>query len=188
MQDAAPGCNWNNQATIHTVVIHYYQYINNSNGIEHKSLIVIFDCMSHDTVAFFLYLHTINDVVRNICSRRPTKVSYILSGAPHQYENFKNFVNIYNHENDFGIPAEWHFFATVHGKDPYDGLGGTLKRLAARASLQHPSQDQITTAHYLAGGQLIVGPSHQLSLDMPTATPTTRRNIFLLRDSNQLEQ
>ncbi|KMQ84659.1 hypothetical protein RF55_17363 [Lasius niger] len=37
---------------------------------------------------------------------------------------------------DFNIAAEWHFFPTSHGKGPCDGLGGTLKRLAARASLQ----------------------------------------------------
>jgi hypothetical protein len=41
------------------------------------------------------------------------------------------------HKNDFGISAEWHFFATSHGKGPCDGIGGTLKRLARRASLQN---------------------------------------------------
>lgn len=34
------------------------------------------------------------------------------------------------------MTAEWHFFPTSHGKNAYDGLGGTLKRLAARTSLQ----------------------------------------------------
>ena len=42
--------------------------------------------------------------------------------------------------------AEWHFFATSHGKSAGDGAGGTLKRLATRASLQHIYQDQILTA------------------------------------------
>ena len=32
--------------------------------------------------------------------------------------------------------AEWHFFATAHGKGPCDGIGGNLKRLARKASLQ----------------------------------------------------
>ena len=41
------------------------------------------------------------------------------------------------------MSAEWHFFATSHGKGPCDGLGGTLKRLAARASLQRPYENQI---------------------------------------------
>ncbi|XP_044575208.1 uncharacterized protein LOC123259016 [Cotesia glomerata] len=61
------------------------------------------------------------------------------------FKNFKNFVNLYYHEDDFDIPAEWHFFATAHGKGPCDGIGGILKRLAARASLQLAVDKQITT-------------------------------------------
>ena len=45
--------------------------------------------------------------------------------------------------HDFGIKAEWHFSATYHGKGACDGLGGTVKRLAAKASLQRPYEDQI---------------------------------------------
>lgn len=45
-------------------------------------------------------------------------------------------INLLFHDHDFGVPAEWHYFATAHGKGPSDGLGGTLKRLATRASLQ----------------------------------------------------
>ena len=50
---------------------------------------------------------------------------------------------------DFGIPAEWHFHATVHGKVPCDGIGGNSKRLTARASLQASSRDPILTADAL---------------------------------------
>jgi hypothetical protein len=42
-----------------------------------------------------------------------------------------------DHNTDFGINAEWHFFATSHGKGPCDGVGGTMKRLAAHSSFQH---------------------------------------------------
>ena len=49
---------------------------------------------------------------------------------------------------DFGIPAEWQFHATAHGKGPCDGIGGNLKRLA-RASLQASSKDAILTADAL---------------------------------------
>ena len=31
--------------------------------------------------------------------------------------------------------AEWNFFATSHGKGPPDGVGGFIKREAAKASL-----------------------------------------------------
>ena len=53
------------------------------------------------------------------------------------------------HEEDFGVAAEWHFSATSHGKGVCDGLGGTVKRLAARASLQRPYNDQIMTPRQL---------------------------------------
>ena len=61
----------------------------------------------------------------------------------------KNFHNLCLHESDFGIPAEWHFSATSHGKGACDGIGGTVKRLAARASLQRPYNNQIMTPRQL---------------------------------------
>ena len=43
-----------------------------------------------------------------------------------------------------GIDDEWHFFfATSHGKWPCDRIGGTVKRLAAKDSLQRPYCEQI---------------------------------------------
>ena len=38
------------------------------------------------------------------------------------------------------------FFATSHGKLPFDGIGGTVKRLVTRASLQQSISNQILTA------------------------------------------
>ena len=55
-----------------------------------------------------------------------------------------------HYESDFnGMKAEWHFFSTSHGKGPCDGVGGTVKRSAARASLQKPYNDQIMTPRQL---------------------------------------
>ena len=45
--------------------------------------------------------------------------------------------------------AERHFSATAHRKGACDGTGGTVKRLAACASLQKPDNDQIMTPHQL---------------------------------------
>ena len=50
---------------------------------------------------------------------------------------------------DFGVATEWHFFATSYGKTAADGIAGTLKRLAAKASLQHPIDNQILNAKQL---------------------------------------
>ena len=38
------------------------------------------------------------------------------------------------------------FFATSHGKGSCDGIGGTVKRSVAKASLQRPYQRQILTS------------------------------------------
>ena len=50
---------------------------------------------------------------------------------------------------DFGVEGEWHFHATSHGKGPCDGIGGTLKRKAARVSLTRQFENQITTPKLL---------------------------------------
>lgn len=54
--------------------------------------------------------------------------------------------NLCSHFDD-GLQAEWHFFLTSHGKSPCDGLGGTVKRLVARASLQATVDNHILTPH-----------------------------------------
>ena len=48
-----------------------------------------------------------------------------------------------NHRDDFRLDAGWNLFATCHGKNACDGIGGTIKRLAAHASLQRPKDKQI---------------------------------------------
>jgi len=50
---------------------------------------------------------------------------------------------------DFGIPAEWHIFATSRGKGDCDEVGGTVKRMAAGASLQRPYEKQMMTPRQL---------------------------------------
>ena len=77
------------------------------------------------------------------------KIIYFSDGAASQYKNRKNFINLCNHEADFGIQAEWHFSATSHGKGASDGVGGTVKHLAARANLQRPYEQQIMTPFQL---------------------------------------
>lgn len=77
------------------------------------------------------------------------KMNYFSDESCAQYKNYKNFVNLVHHKQDFGITAEWNFYATSHGKNSCDGVGGAVKRLATRASLQRPLDDQILTPHQL---------------------------------------
>jgi hypothetical protein len=43
----------------------------------------------------------------------------------------KKLLNMRCHNKFFGVPAEWHFFVTSHGKRACDGVGDTLEKLAA---------------------------------------------------------
>lgn len=139
VQDAAPGFHWNNkQATVYPVVLYY-----RSNGIlSHSSIVMISDCLEHDAVTVWAFSRFIVKFAKGLVPC-VSKLIYFSDGAPQQFKNYKNFINIYNHEHDFGVRAEWHFFATPHGKGPCDGIGGTLKRMAARASLQRTPDQQI---------------------------------------------
>ena len=53
-----------------------------------------------------------------------------------QCKNRYNFTNLCYHEEDLGLKCEWNFFATSHGKNVCDGIGGTVKLATACASLQ----------------------------------------------------
>ena len=115
--------------------------------LHHLSYVVISDCLHHDTVAVYLFQKSLLDFLKNkfsIC-----KVFYFSDGSASQYKNRKNFINLCHHEAEFGVPAEWHFSATSHGKGACDGVGGTVKRLAARVSLQRPYDQQIMTPRQL---------------------------------------
>ena len=71
-------------------------------------------------------------------------VHYFTDGCAGQYKNYKNFYNICQHQEEFQVSASITFFATSHGKSACDGIGGTVKRLARKASLQRPLHNQIT--------------------------------------------
>ncbi len=146
VQDAAQGYHWDNsQCTLHPFAV----YIRDSTDdgslqIKCHSLCIISDCLKHDTVAVHTFLKQVLPHVRNLL---PTlkKVIYFSDGSAAQYKNYKNFRNLMQHKEDFGLQAEWHFFATSHGKSPCDGIGGTVKRSASRASLQATTSSHILT-------------------------------------------
>jgi len=145
VQDSIQGFYWENrQATLHPCGVYYKK----DGELSCMSLCVISDCMQHDTVTVHTFLQAILEHIKKelpqVCH-----VKYFSDGAASQYKNYKNFSNLCYHATDFGLSAEWHFFATSHGKSVCDGIGGTVKRLATRASLQ-----QISTSHILTPEQL----------------------------------
>ena len=90
---------------------------------------MIFECTKHDTIAVHLFQKNLIQFLTDTSERKPSKIIYVSDGCAAQYKNRKNFINLCHHMEDFGVPAEWHFFATSHGKSAADGCASTLKRL-----------------------------------------------------------
>ena len=62
-------------------------------------------------------------------------MAYFSKGYGAQYKNYRNFVNLCIHKNDFGIDADCFFFTACHDKLLCDGIDGAVKRHAAKRSL-----------------------------------------------------
>ena len=125
IQNAIPGYHWNNsQATLFTIVFYY----KNSGKIQHKTLIIISDCMKHVAVAVHVFLRALNEYLTNF-NPNLRKCIYFSDGAPQQFKNVKHFANICYHEQDFGRSAELHCQESAHGKGPCDGAGGNDEKI-----------------------------------------------------------
>ena len=98
--------------------------------------------------AVYLFQKNLIMFIKKQCST-PDKIIYFSECAASRYKNRKNYINPCHHQADFGIKVERRFSATSHGKSAHDGLGGTVKRLAARASLYRPYEQQIMTQFQL---------------------------------------
>ena len=134
------------QATLHPFVGYYLD----SGEVHHLSYVTISECLTHDTTAVYLFQKCFIALLKMVAPQiKKVIIEYFSDGAASQYKNRKIFLNLCHHEEDFGLAAEWHFTATSHGKGACDGLGGTVKRLAARASLQRPYEQQIMTPRQL---------------------------------------
>ena len=142
VQDEVQSFHWNNrQCTLHPVVLYF---MDNSNLLQESSLCILSDDMDHDVS----FVHEVQRfTAQHINETHPVvdTVHYYSDGCAKQYKNYKHFLNLCYHKDDFQLAVDQSFFATSHGKSACNGIGGTVKRLTARASLQRPISDQILT-------------------------------------------
>ena len=142
VQDAAQGYHWeNSQCTLHPFVFYFKMQ---DSTIGHESFCFISDSTKHSTAMVYTFLKKLIPHLKK-AHDQIRKIIYFSDGCAAQYKNRYSFINLIHHYEDFGLKAEWNFFTTSHGKNACDGIGGTLKRSAARASLQRPLNDQILT-------------------------------------------
>lgn len=144
LQDEVQSYHWNNaQCTIHPFVVYF-----NDNGTQnHLSFVVISEVIKHDTIAVQLFIDKLVVFLKTKITVQ--KMIFISDGAASQYKNRKNFASLCGFKNRHNIDIEWHFFATSHGKGPCDAIGGTLKRMATRASLAKEHEHPITNPKQL---------------------------------------
>ena len=146
LQDEVQSHHWNaQQATIHPFVIYY----KNGEQIEHLSFVVISEDLRHDSIAVNLFVSKMIEFLQVEHNFLIKKLFFISDGAASQYKNRKNFASLCQFKNKYKIEVEWHFFATSHGKGPCDAIGGTLKRMATRASLAKEREHPIKNAKEL---------------------------------------
>ena len=128
--------NWENtQATLHPFVV----YVRNEDGsLGVDSHRIISDTTQHTASTVYAFLKTL---LEGLKVKYPAikKVHYFSDGCAGRYSCF--------HKEDFGLLAEWNFFATSHGKTACDGIGGTAKHLRLKASLLRPVSNQILNPH-----------------------------------------
>ncbi|KAJ1375148.1 hypothetical protein SESBI_51341 [Sesbania bispinosa] len=132
IQDAVQDYHWtNDQVTIHPFVAYYKE----EGEVKHLSHVIISDHMTHDTMTVYAFLDNATTFLKS--KIKNLKKNYLCFGwcSPTVQELQKCNKSQLSFE-DFGVHAEWHFFATSHGKSPCDGLSGTLKRYAYLASIR----------------------------------------------------
>ena len=141
IQDEIQSYHWHKQyCTLHPVVLYYKE----KGQLVEKSFCFLSDDLNHDTCFVYkVQTDLVNAVKKEL--QQLKKFEYFSDGCSGQYKNFKNWSNLTFNEADFGIKAKWIFFATSHGKSACDGIGGTVKRLTKRASLQRPYGNFILT-------------------------------------------
>ena len=146
----------NSQATLHVYVTYYTQ----NNVLKNDSFLEISENAKHSAATVNLYnKKLIKHLKAKFSDASLQRIFYFSDGAGSQFKNKLNFFFILSHKSECGIEAEWHFFATSHGK-------GACK-------LQKNSQNQITFPKRLFDWAVKAVRAHQKHLQ-------TKDLIFIL--------
>ena len=141
VQDEVQGFHWNGlQCTMHPVAI--YSKSNENKLIETSICFISYD-LNHDVCLVYQILSDTVKFVKQDMNPNVSMIHYFSDGCAGQYKNCKNVINICFHKKDFFTNCSWNFFATSHGKSPCDAIGGTVKRITAKASFQRTIEKQI---------------------------------------------
>ncbi|XP_060579551.1 uncharacterized protein LOC132736439 [Ruditapes philippinarum] len=117
--------------TLHPVVI----YFKKDSRLCHKSYVVVSDTITHSSSTVVAFLDAVLPEIKSLLPNL-TKVHYWTDSPSSQYRNKFIFNTLANHNEVYGVRAQFNYFEAGHGKSACDGLGGTTKRMADEASRQ----------------------------------------------------
>ena len=136
------GYHWSKKfCPLHPIVI----YCKSGTELIEKPFCVISEDIDQDVSFVYKVLEATITYLKTELALDMQHIQYFSDGCAGQYKNCKHFINLCHHKTDFGTSCTWNVFATSHGKSPCHGIGETVKRLIARASLQRPIKNQILT-------------------------------------------
>ena len=142
IQDEIQSYHWTKTyCTVHPVVIH----VRDGGTVKVDSMCFLSNDLSHDT-SFVWALQ--REVCKYIRAKYPhiKIIEYYSDGCGGQYKNYKNFINLSYHLEDFGFIAIWIFFASCHGKSNCDGIKAATKRKLRNQSLTVGPHDAILSS------------------------------------------
>lgn len=88
----------------------------NINGeIITRSTAAISDSLAHSNLDVYAFLYTLNQYLREEYPEI-TFQTYCSDGSGSQFKGRNSFINVSNHQNDFGLLSRWIFAATGHFK------------------------------------------------------------------------
>ena len=140
MRLEAQGCHWvNSRCTVHPFVVCHKK----NDEIIHKSFCFLSPNTKHNTSMHSMAYTFISALMPEIKCFIPelSTIYYFSDDCTEQYKDRFNFINLCFHKMDFGVECEWHFFATSRGKSACYRIGGVVKRMTAKASLQKPFEN-----------------------------------------------
>ena len=110
------------QVTLHPVVFYFR---NGEGDLSHKSSVTVSDVLSLNASTVFAFLReSIIDAAKKLVPEA-VFIHYWTDSPTSQYRN--NIIS--RHKELFGKAASWNYFEAGHGEGPYDGVGGSTKKV-----------------------------------------------------------
>ena len=123
-----------------------------ANELRCDSYCVILNHLKHNQTSAHCFLTKLLSLIRNDLPHT-TSIKYFTDGAALQHKQFKALINLAFHFHDRKL--QQNIFAISHGKSPCDGIGGTIKKDAAKASLRAIIDNQIIPLKTFTAGHKI---------------------------------